>query len=196
MLWSSCLRQSDPNLWTVFFRKMCSSGASFISTCVYALTGSLASLEQPGNFQITSKTFAVVVCDAEAPCSVNTAKFPESSFTVSLLNTTRPLYFWNSSPIHSSCDDPIPLILQNELSCLLILLCVSLLPYWSLENRPKPVASAILFISLSRAAVSSGIFSAVGMGSGLCTSLQRDMVTRLGSAMWSSLVFIFFRYSL
>ena len=42
-----------------------------------------------------SKTSVAVICDAEAPRSVNTAHPPESAFTVSPLNTPRPLYFWN-----------------------------------------------------------------------------------------------------
>ena len=39
-----------------------------------------------------------------------------------------------------------PSMRQNELSCLVILLFVSPLLYWSLRSRPKPVASAILSI--------------------------------------------------
>ena len=38
-------------------------------------------------------TFAAVICDAGGPCSVNTAQDPESFFTMSSRNTTRPLYF-------------------------------------------------------------------------------------------------------
>ena len=68
-----------------------SSGASFILTCVYALTASPACPEQPCNLELTSKPLAAVICDAEAPCSVNTAWFLESSFTISPLNTSRPL---------------------------------------------------------------------------------------------------------
>ena len=37
-------------------------------------------------------------------------------------------------------------MLKNELSCLLILLCVSPEVYWSLWTRPKPLTSAILSI--------------------------------------------------
>ena len=37
-------------------------------------------------------TFAAV-CDADDPCSVNTAYDPESSFTMSPRSTTLPLYF-------------------------------------------------------------------------------------------------------
>ena len=37
-------------------------------------------------------TFAAVICDADDPCSVNTAQDPESSFTMSPRSTNRPLY--------------------------------------------------------------------------------------------------------
>ena len=43
-------------------------------------------------------------------------------------------------------DDTSLLVLQNELSCNLILLCVSPLLYWSLWTHPKPDSSAILSI--------------------------------------------------
>ena len=39
--------------------------------------------------------FAAVICDADDPCSVNTAYDPESSFTMSPRSTTLPLYFWS-----------------------------------------------------------------------------------------------------
>ena len=48
-----------------------------------------------GSLEITHRTLAAVLCDAEDPCSVNTAHEPESSFTVSPRCTTRPLYVWN-----------------------------------------------------------------------------------------------------
>ena len=41
-----------------------SSGASFILTCVYALTASLACPEQPGNLEVMSRILAAVTCDA------------------------------------------------------------------------------------------------------------------------------------
>ena len=34
-------------------------------------------------------------CEADDPCSINTASEPESSLTVSPRSTPRPLYFWN-----------------------------------------------------------------------------------------------------
>ena len=48
------------------------SGASSTLAYVYALTASLACPEQPGNLGIT-RNLEAVTCDAEAPCSVNTA---------------------------------------------------------------------------------------------------------------------------
>ena len=48
-----------------------------------------------GSPEITYRTLAGVMCDAEDPCSVNTANEPESSFTTSPSSTKRPLYVWN-----------------------------------------------------------------------------------------------------
>ena len=47
-----------------------------------------------GSLDMISMTFAAVICDADDPCSVNTASAPELSFTISPRSTTRPLYFW------------------------------------------------------------------------------------------------------
>ena len=64
-----------------------------ISTWVSAETASAACPAHPGSLEIMSMTFAAVICDADDPCSVNTAYEPESSFTVPPWNTTRPWYF-------------------------------------------------------------------------------------------------------
>ena len=45
------------------------SGASSNLACVSALTASLACPGHPGSLEIASKTFAAVMCDAEASCS-------------------------------------------------------------------------------------------------------------------------------
>ena len=45
-------------------------------------------------FAITAITFASVNCEAEDPCSVNTAYAPESSFTLSPRSTTRPVLWF------------------------------------------------------------------------------------------------------
>ena len=45
-----------------------------ILTWVQADTASAACPSQPGSLDTTSKTFAAVICDAEDPCSVNTAQ--------------------------------------------------------------------------------------------------------------------------
>ena len=42
------------------------------------------------SLDIISVTFAAAICDADDPCSVNTAYDPESSFTTSPRSTTRP----------------------------------------------------------------------------------------------------------
>ena len=69
-------------------------GATFIFTWVKADTASAACPAQPGSLEMISMTFAADICDGDDPCSVNTAYDPESSFTISPHNTTRPLYFW------------------------------------------------------------------------------------------------------
>ena len=68
-------------------------GASSIVTWVQADTASAACPAQPGNLAITSITFSAVICEADDPCSVNTAYATESSFTMPLRSTTLPLYF-------------------------------------------------------------------------------------------------------
>ena len=68
-------------------------GASSIFTWVKTDTASAACPSQPSNLEMISMTFAAVSCDADDPCSVNTALDPESSLTISLRSTTRPL-FW------------------------------------------------------------------------------------------------------
>ena len=47
--------------------------ASSIFTWVLADTASAACPSQPGNLEIISMTFAAVICDADEPCSMNTA---------------------------------------------------------------------------------------------------------------------------
>ena len=48
-------------------------GKSTILTSLQADTASAACPAQPGNLEMISMTFAGVICDAEDPCSVNTA---------------------------------------------------------------------------------------------------------------------------
>ena len=62
-------------------------GAPFNFIRVYADPASAACPSQSGSLAII--TFAAVICDADEPCSVKTARAPESSFTMS----PRPLYF-------------------------------------------------------------------------------------------------------
>ena len=64
-------------------------------TWVQADTALLACPAHPGSLAITSRTFMAAICDADDPCSVNTASDPESSFTASPRSTTRPVYFGN-----------------------------------------------------------------------------------------------------
>ena len=49
-------------------------GASFILTWVKADAASAACPAHPGSLEMISMTFAAVICDADDPCSVNTAK--------------------------------------------------------------------------------------------------------------------------
>ena len=48
-------------------------GASCIFTWVKADTASAACLAQPGSLDMIIMTYAAVICDADDPCSVNTA---------------------------------------------------------------------------------------------------------------------------
>ena len=48
-------------------------GASYILTWVQADTASAACPAHLGNLDMISMTFAAVICDADDPCSVNTA---------------------------------------------------------------------------------------------------------------------------
>ena len=57
-------------------------GASFIFTWVLADTASAACPAHPGSLDMISMTFAAVICDADDPCSVNTAYDPKASFTI------------------------------------------------------------------------------------------------------------------
>ena len=64
-------------------------GASSIFSWVSADTASAACPAHPGSLDLLSMTFATVICDADDPCSVNSAYDPESSFAMSLRSTTR-----------------------------------------------------------------------------------------------------------
>ena len=75
------------------FENLSNFGTSSIRSWVQADTASAACPAESGNLAVTSITFAAVICDADEPCSVNTAYEPESSFTVSPRSTTRPLNF-------------------------------------------------------------------------------------------------------
>ena len=68
-------------------------GAASILTWEYADTASAVSPAHPSSLDIMSMTFVAVIIDADDPCSVNTAYDPESSFTMSPLSTTLPMYF-------------------------------------------------------------------------------------------------------
>ena len=48
-------------------------GSSSIVTWVFADIASAACPAQPGSLEMTSMPFAAVICDADDPCSVNTA---------------------------------------------------------------------------------------------------------------------------
>ena len=76
--------------------------ASSILTSVKADTASAACPEHPGNLDIMSVTYAAVICDADDPCSVNTAYEPESSFTMSPPNTTQLCTFDTGVPAPNS----------------------------------------------------------------------------------------------
>ena len=86
-------------------------GASSMLTRVHADPASLACPAHPGSLAITSRTFAVIICDADEPCSVNTTNEPESSFTTS---PRSHVHGWKEFPL-TVCKLPFP--------------CWSFLPY-------------------------------------------------------------------
>ena len=92
-------------------------------TWVLADTASLACPAHPGSLEITSRTLAPDMCDAEDPCTVKTSHEPQSFSTTSSRSTTRPsVYFWTCRPIgvfFFSESGTSPWALQNELWCLL-----------------------------------------------------------------------------
>ena len=83
---SAGLRHSDLGSFS-------SDGASYFLT--WREPASLACKAHPGSLAITSRTFAVVICDADEPRFVNTGQDLESPCTTSPRSTTRPLYFRN-----------------------------------------------------------------------------------------------------
>ena len=76
------VRDSDVDNPNMFWRV-------FHFPCVKADPASPACPAHLGSLDVTSRTLAAVMCDAEDPCSVNTAHEPESSFTKSPRSTYR-----------------------------------------------------------------------------------------------------------
>ena len=70
-------------------------GPSSNFTWVHADNANAACLSQSGNFAITFMIFAAVICEADDPCSANTACAPESSLTMSPRSMTLPWNFCN-----------------------------------------------------------------------------------------------------
>ena len=91
-----------------------SDGASSILTWVWADIASAACPAHPGSRDKIHMTFAAVICDADDPCSVNTAYDPASSFTMSPRSTNRSLYFWNCG---SKSDFVAPLASWSIATC-------------------------------------------------------------------------------
>ena len=132
-------------------------GASSILTWVLADTASAACPAHPGSLDTLYMTFAAVICDADDPCSMNTAYEPESFFTMSPRSTTLPLYFWywgSTSDFwrwqRSISDGKWTYLLTSFLFLTLA--------------AAMPVFSQVLPILFSTAAVASGIFNAWGIG--------------------------------
>ena len=100
---------------------------------------------QPGNLKMI---LAAVICDADDPCSVNTAYDPESSFTVLSRSTTRPLYFWNSSSKLLNLIDRDQLTTQNEQYALSPCFSDHLTFNFRLSSAAMPVFSPIFHCCL------------------------------------------------
>ena len=65
-------------------------GTPSIFTWVQADNASAACFAYPDNLDTMSMTFVAVLCDADDPCSVNSAYDPKSSFPISPRNESRP----------------------------------------------------------------------------------------------------------
>ena len=63
------------------------------------------------------------VCDADEPCSVNTACEPESSFPISPRSTTQPLYFWYFGSYSAFLGWQIDVHQRGKMDCSLPFLC-------------------------------------------------------------------------
>ena len=105
--------QSYPNVWSLrlggigihtcghcFSVDLGNPGASDIRTGVCADT---ASCPSPAIPVVYPETFAAANCEADAPCSANTALYPSSSLTLSSWSTTLPVYIWRCFT-SSACD--------------------------------------------------------------------------------------------
>ena len=127
---------------------------------------------QSGSRAMTSITFAAVICDADEPCSVNTAYAPESSFTMSPRCTTRPLYFWNC--VSNSAFFWWQMSINvAKWTVFFHYLCASFATSFLLltfSNFHVGIVSSY-FHSLSTAAFASGIFITCGIGMKVCTKL-------------------------
>ena len=108
--------------------------ASSFLTSVQADTASAACPAHPGRLAMTSITFAAVIWDAEEPCSVNTAREPESSFTMSPLSAGWPLYFWNFGSYNTAFFEVSDVHQRCKMDCsLLFLRCQNDLLFCSLH---------------------------------------------------------------
>ena len=125
----------------------------------------------PGSLAMTSITFAAGICDADEPCSMNSACEPESFLTMSPRSTTWPLYFW--------CFGSNSALLRWQMSIkvakwtFLFSLCASGMTSFLLFTSSNCHAGTFSSFSqsLSTAAFASGIFIAWGTRTNLCTKL-------------------------
>ena len=130
--------------------------------------------------------FAAVICDADDPCSVNTAQDPDSSFTISPRSTTRPLYFWcfvsnwAFFKWHMSISEAkwtaAPVVLASSITSFLLLTFV----------RFHAEIFSNFSHSLSTAAFAAEIFMAWSIGINLWTKLQCCNEFSPFPAIWSS----------
>ena len=90
--WPLMSRWPNPDNGTFLSERCNNFEASSVLPGVFGDTISLACPAPQRSLAITFSTFAAVMCDADDPCSVDTAQEPESPFTTSPRNTTRPLH--------------------------------------------------------------------------------------------------------
>ena len=76
MIWSICVVVDESKCLDIPSLEVSMILEHLLFTWVQADTASTACPAHPGTLEMISMTFAAVICDADDPCSVNTAQDP------------------------------------------------------------------------------------------------------------------------